>query len=625
MPKRVTPFWRPDPYFRRTALIAVLFVLPSLWVGLQLDDYFHWALANSHAGLPVADLPGSLFDLFGFLDGNPERARELMEKGMLPWWALQDVRYAFWRPVVEFTHALDYLVWPHLPWLMHLHSIVWFVIMLWLAHRLYDLLLGSDAARWATLVFALHYSHGLPVGWLANRNGLMATVFVLLAVLLHHRARGHFSFAALLAFVTALLCGELGVSAGLLLFAYALCLDTRDWRARALSLLPYVAVGVVWLVLRKLFGYGAQGSGHYLDPVHDFSGFITAMVTRGADLLNGQFLLMPPEMAGMLLPTPVRLGIAAVVLVFLLAYGTVLVKQSPVARFFVVGSVLCLLPVAATTPHSRLLLCVSIGGCGLMGMWLAHWRGRDRVGQGGTIRKGLAILLVGAFCVVSPVLLAIESVSMRLFMDGLINRAALSLQWPYTPAVQPPSAPSPESPERANSAPGSSVPMPPAEAPSVAEPRLVLVNPPLTTVAGYLSGLRAWHGLAYPQETYSLASGRLPLQIEVIDAYQLRVHAAAGVYEPEQESLLRDPRQALKVGDTVALNDMTVTIEALSADQVPSQVRVSFARPLQDPGYRFMIWNRGAPAACEWPAPGRSITLTLESASCADEEQGQAP
>lgn len=602
MPRRTAPFWRPDPYFRRTALIAVLFVLPSLWVGLQLDDYFHWALAQRHAGLPVADLPGSLFDLFGFLDGNPERARNLMEKGMLPWWTLPDIRYAFWRPVVEFTHALDYLVWPKLPWLMHLHSIVWFVLMLWLAHRLYDVLLGSDGARWATLVFALHYSHGLPVGWLANRNGLLATVFVLLTVLLHHRAVSlqhrasllphraelpqprvgrRFSWYALLAFVAALLCGELGVSAGLLLFAYAVCMDQRVWRLRILSLLPFIAAGVVWLLLRKAFGYGAQGSGHYLDPVHDFSGFLTSFLARAADLLNGQFLLLPPEMAS-LLPVPLRLGIAAVVLGFLLAYGAVLVKQSPVARFFVLSTVLCLLPVTATTPHSRLLLCVSIGGCGLMGMWLAHWRGRDRVGQGGFLQKGVAVALVGAFCVMSPVLLAFESVSMRLIMDGLVNRAALSLDWQD----------------------------------SASDQHLILVNPPLTTVAGYMSGIRAWHALPYPQHAYSLVSGREPVQIDVLDEHRLRVRAASGVYEPLQESLLRDPRQALAVGDAITLKEMRVEVETLTATGVPAQILLTFVRPLQAPDYRFMIWNKGKLAPCHWPAPGNSMTLTLLTDTC---------
>lgn len=581
MPKRTAPYWRPDPYFRRAALIAVFFVLPSLWVGLQLDDYFHWALVQRLPGLPVADMPGSWFHLFGFLDGNPERAQDLMDKGMLPWWALQEVRYAFWRPVVEFTHALDYLAWPHEPWLMHLHSIVWFVLMLWLAHRLYDVLLGSDAARWATLVFALHYSHGLPVGWLANRNGLMATFFVLLTVLIHHRGGGRFSLWAMLAYITALLCGELGVSAGLILLAYAICLDNRAVAQRVVSLVPYMLVGGLWLIMRKQFGYGAQGSGHYLDPVHDFAGFLEAFVVRAADLLNGQFLLLPPEMSA-LLPLPLRLGIASVVLGLLLTYGTVLVKQSPVARFFVLSSVLCLLPVTATTPHSRLLLCVSIGGCGLMGMWLAHWRGRDRIGRGGHLRKVVAITLVGAFCVLSPLLLAFESVSMRLIMDGMINGAARSLTWDDNAQDQ----------------------------------RLVLVNPPMTTVAGYLSGIRAWYGLPFPQHSYSLLSGREPVKVEVVSDTQLRFSTSAGVYDPVQESLLRDPHQTLKVGDTVALKDMQVTVEAVTSAQVPSQILVQFAYPLQDARYRFMVWNRGKLASCQWPSVGSAITLTLMSSSC---------
>lgn len=581
MPKRNVPFWRPDPYFRRAALIAVLFVLPSVWTGLQLDDYFHWALIQQHAGLPAADLPGSLFDLFGFLDGQPERARALMDKGMLPWWTLQDIRYAFWRPVVEFTHALDYLAWPQSPWLMHLHSLVYFVVMLWLAHRVYDLLLGSDASHWATLVFALHYSHGLPAGWLANRNGLLATIFVLLTLLLHHRVQGRFSPLAVAVFATALLCGELGVSAGLLLFAYALCIDARVWHRRILSLLPFVLVGASWLVLRHGFGYGAQGSGHYLDPVHDFSGFLTAFTGRAADLLNGQFLLLPPELAAAL-PLPLRLGIAAVVLGFLLAYGTPLMKQSPAARFFALSSVLCLLPITATTPHSRLLLCVSIGGCGLMGLWLAHWRSRDKQGRGGFLQKTVAVAMVGAFCVLSPLLLAFESISMRLIMDGMINRAALSLEWQ----------------------------------PQAKDQTLILVNPPLTTVAGYLSGIRAWHGLSYPESAYSLTSGRADVMAEVVDDYHLRLRTDPGVYEPTQESLLRDPRQALKVGEDVVLKEVRIRVEAVNAQGVPSQILLAFQRPLQDAGYRFMIWNKGKLAPCHWPAPGSTLTLTLMSDTC---------
>ncbi|CBL46044.1 Hypothetical protein HDN1F_24610 [gamma proteobacterium HdN1] len=586
MPQRNAPYWRPDPYFRRIALIAVLFVLPSLWVGLQLDDYFHWALVQHLPELPVDHLRGSPFHLFGFLDGDAQRAQTLMEKGMLPWWSLQDIRYAFWRPLVEFSHALDYSLWPHSPWLMHLQSIVWFVLVLWLAHRLFDLLLGSDAARWATLAFALHYSHGLPVGWLANRNAVIASFFVLLTVLLHHRVQGRFSAAGLLAFAAALLCGELGVSAGLILFAYALTLDRGNLTARALSLLPYVLVGVVWLGLRKWFGYGAQGSGHYLDPLQDPAGFFAAFSQRAADLLNGQFLLIPPELAT-LLPLPVRAFAAILIFGFLAVYGWRLARGNPVARFFVLATLLCILPVTATTPHSRLLFCVSIGGCGLVGVWLAELRNRARaLQQEGSakqhIHKAAGIILVCLFCGISPLLLAFESASMRLFMDGMINNGARNLSWDASNAQQ----------------------------------RLILVNPPLTSVAGYLGGIRAWYGLDYPKHSYTLVSGLNAATVSVVDDHSLRVISPKGVYDVAQETLLRSPAKALSVGDTVQLQDMQVTVEVLTGEKIPSQILLRFTKPLNDPQYRFMLWNRGKPVDCQWPAVGATLELTLASASC---------
>src|SRR5690606_7960320 len=104
-------------------------------------------LVNQIAWLPEAQAQGSWFGLFSFLDGNPERTRVLMEQGMVPWWTLPEVQYAFWRPVTELTHALDYRFWPQQPVLMHLHSLVYFALVIAAAQRvLARLLPGSGAA-----------------------------------------------------------------------------------------------------------------------------------------------------------------------------------------------------------------------------------------------------------------------------------------------------------------------------------------------------------------------------------------------------------------------------------------------------------------------------------------------
>lgn len=581
-PKASQPFWRPDPYFRRAALIALVCVLPSLWAGLQLDDYFHWALVNHVVGVPALDMPASPFDLFGFLDGDPVRARQLMEQGLIPWWSLETIRFAFWRPLVEWTHAFDYRFLDGMPWLMHVHSLVYFLVMLWLAHRLFDRLLHADASRWATLLFALHYSHGLPAGWLANRNALLVTVFVLLTLLLHLRSKGRFSLGALGAFLCALLSGEMGVSAGLMLFAYAVCLDEAPVRQRAISLLPYAVVGVVWLGLRQQFGYGAGGSGHYLDPLHDPVGFAAMAWQRFLELFTGTWLPLPPEFAT-LIPQPARLALGLALVLIVAGLTARLLRRDPVARFFGLSMLLCLLPVVATIPHSRLLMCVSVGACGLAGLWLAENRTILMAGRGGVWRKPLSVAVVILGCVISPLLLALESVSIAIAMQGIVNRGALSLPW----------------------------------GPEDAGKRLILVNPPLSSAAGYLAGIRLHAGLAVPDKSLALASGRASGEIEVIDTHALRYTLEAGLYEPVQENLLRGPGSPLRVGDRVDLDAVSMEIERVSPEGVPVQFVFRFRAPLDDPGQRFVLWNAGKMTTCEWPEPGSRIRIDLTTASCA--------
>ena len=92
------------------ALVAIVLVLPSLWSGLLIDDYFHRLILQDGAFfVRYHTAPLSMFD---FADGNPERARELMDLGFFPWWTLENIRLKFLRPATVFTHWLDYQLWP---------------------------------------------------------------------------------------------------------------------------------------------------------------------------------------------------------------------------------------------------------------------------------------------------------------------------------------------------------------------------------------------------------------------------------------------------------------------------------------------------------------------------------
>ena len=102
--------------------LAVLLSLPSITTGLAADDYWHkLALTGGHA--EVALVQNHWWKLFTFFDGDPERMRSFIDRGIAPWWSDQSTRVSFFQPdgvpnKVAFTFAdaldgptLDFRAW----------------------------------------------------------------------------------------------------------------------------------------------------------------------------------------------------------------------------------------------------------------------------------------------------------------------------------------------------------------------------------------------------------------------------------------------------------------------------------------------------------------------------------
>ena len=566
--------------------LALLLGLPSLWVGLQLDDYFHWGLVNDRSDVLRTHSPASLFGLFSFLDGDLDRVRQLMDMGLVPWWTNPHVEYAFWRPLTEITHSIDYGFWPQIPELMHAHSLLYFGLMLWLGFRLFRVLQGDSAAwLWAVFIFALSYSHGVPAGWLANRNSVLAVLFMTLALLAHHQWRcdgnGFAAVRANVFFALALLCGEVAVSTGAYLFSYALLYERGEMKRRAVSLVPYIVIGVAWLLVRAGMGYGASGSGHYLDPLQTPGLFLQALASRGLDLMGGLFWVIPPEL-GSALPSG-RWWVFLLLTMLLMAVAWPVLKHDRRARFWLLGALLCLVPVASTVPHSRLLIAASLGAAGFLGLVFAAWR-RGELAQG-RLAKTVVSCLLGVLVFLqlglSALLLPVEMVSMRLAGDSLVNQGARN--WDL------------------------------ASIPTGATP--ILINPPLSSAGGYINGVRDYEGLPVTNNTWLLASGTRELQLRTLDEYSFDIQSSQGLYDASQEEVLRGPQAPFEVGERVALSGMTVTIMMVDGG-VPTLAHFQFDQPLASGAYYFSHWNSGNVAQCQLPAIGQSIQLKLTSKQC---------
>ena len=121
--------------------LGMLLTLPSLWGGWVIDDHYHRQVLLGSDRLQ--GILGSRLDLFRFFDGDPERTQRMMDLGIVPWWTVKDLRGAFWRPVTALTHWIDYALWPATPALMHLQSVVWYGLLIFVVALLYRRLLGS--------------------------------------------------------------------------------------------------------------------------------------------------------------------------------------------------------------------------------------------------------------------------------------------------------------------------------------------------------------------------------------------------------------------------------------------------------------------------------------------------
>ena len=153
------------------------------------------------------------------------------------------------------THRLDYWLWPDSPALMHLQSLLWLgglvAVVGWLYQRLFDRrIVGGLAA----LLFAIDDCRGPVVGFIANRNVLIAAFFGVLAPIAHDEwRRRNERIAGLIApllLALGLFAKEEGVGACAYFAAYGLLLDAGGWRRGCAALWRYGVVFIAWTGLR---------------------------------------------------------------------------------------------------------------------------------------------------------------------------------------------------------------------------------------------------------------------------------------------------------------------------------------------------------------------------------------
>ena len=264
-----------------TLLAGLALFSPSLSQGMFADDFVATAMLDGTFAAPRGPL-----DLFNFASGEPDDVALLKRMGSVPWWAPDDFRVSFMRPLSSALWHVDRALFGSWYTGYHLHSLFAWVLLACAAALLYRAVLPLSVGLIALPMFALDHSLHFATTWLSNRGGLYATAVGTLAMVCHLRARergraGWLALSALL-WAIALAFGEWAFP----MLAYALAYElfspppASTMRARALALAPAVTLGVAFLVARAKLGYGATGSGAYVDPADETGKFLLALVGR---------------------------------------------------------------------------------------------------------------------------------------------------------------------------------------------------------------------------------------------------------------------------------------------------------------------------------------------------------
>jgi hypothetical protein len=355
-------------------------------------------------------------------------------------------------------------------------------------------------------------------------------------------------------------------------------------RPPPLSLLPYALAFVLWRAAYAGLGYGTHGSGLSVDPVHDPLGFVRAVAVRLPVLVLAQ-LAIPPSDVWEVFPVVApwaqgvvyvaALGVMALVLWLLWP----VLRRERATRFWALGTVLSALPACSQVPHDRLLLFVGVGGQALVARLLGAFIAREEWCVTGSRLVRIRTAVAAVFLIVIHLVIAPAWLTFR--ARGPADVTAML-------AVADRTVPSDE---------------------GVRERTVVLVNPPADAFAGYLPMMRAATGRPVPGRLRWLTTGASAATLERLDDRTLRVSLADGFLSLASERMQRSAANPMRVGYTVSLSGMTVTVTAVTSDVRPKEIRARFDAPLEDRTLVFLQWTPDGYVPFTVPSIGETVTL----------------
>jgi hypothetical protein len=218
-----------------------------------------------------------------------------------------------------------------------------------------------------------------------------------------------------------MLSGEYALCIGGYVLAFEIFARGDSVLRRAVGVIPFALPACAYLVVRRVWGYGAVGSGFYTDPFHDPVAYLRHVPWRVSALLGDAWI--SPNFDS-LRPRAVVYPALAVALALLWVplrrtFASLAPEGKRATAFMIAGSVLSLLPVVSVVPSARLL------GAAMLGVAAGLASILDRVWFGSPFLPGVRRSRAEAFTAMIALGLAFEHI-VRGPVLGLVTGRAVT-------------------------------------------------------------------------------------------------------------------------------------------------------------------------------------------------------
>lgn len=565
--------------------VSLLLLLPSLWSGFLLDDYFFVMYLESDV-LPYQPEPWSMF---AFIPQDPALTQQHIREGFFPWWTHPEFKIMFFRPLSSLLVWFDFSVFGRNAFWHHLHSLLWWsgVLTVW-GMLLWRVLPGRLGAL-ALLLIAVDEAHITPAGWIASRNALVAALPVLLGLWAHLRWReDNWQWGlplSLLGYAAGLAGAEAAVAVLAYVAAYELFAGPGRPIHRLIGLAPAVAVGCVYLAFYQWGDYGTHGSGFYSSPFSEPAQFASRGAVHWVVLLGDEFFGITADFWNRFPQSrelQFALAAAAAALfacLFAASYRALDGTKRRSVRWLVAGALLSMIPTLAVIPSNRMLLAPFLGGSVAVAVVLCHgWDCLRRVDLSRWRRSAWAAaagLLFVVHFLYAP-LLSLAMVNMLTDFARTGKEIALTMELDEQTAGQK---------------------------------DVVVLAAPSMAVAHYVPIIRFAEGKPWMGSWRLLTLSRFDHRVTRTGPRTVELEVLNGsMFANEVERLYRTPNAPFKPGDVITAGPLKVEILEMGASG-PRRVAFHFATPLEAPRWHFVAWKEGRLRQIAIPPLGKSLVL----------------